>query len=67
MKKGNGYTFEEIEKYAHENDFSYNEIGYYAVGKYFVVLSQYEKGKTISFVLTGQNSKHSIYECVYTD
>ena len=62
MKKGITYTRREIMKYSNENDFWwYDEIGDYAIGKYFIVLSHYKENKTISFVLTGE---HSIFECI---
>lgn len=72
MKKGNSYTYSDIENYTldvgmSDAEFSLEEFGKFNVGQQFLKLEHNEKDKVASFVLTGTMGDDSIYECIYTD
>jgi len=72
MKKGNSYTYKEIENFTlskglDDAEFSLEEFGVFQVGVQFLILDHLDEDKKASFVLTGTAGDDSIYECVYTD
>ena len=67
MKKGNTYTFKQIENFGDENNFGLFEYGSNTVGRNFVMLDHQDKDCCISFVLTGSNSQGHQYECIYAN
>jgi len=72
IKKGNSYTYDEIEnltldKGLDNSEFSLEELGSFIIGKHFLVLEHGTEDKVASFTLTGTKGDLSIYECVYTD
>lgn len=66
-KKGKDYPYTQIETFASENDYSFEDYGPERIGENFLVLSHNEKDITISFVLSGVRSNEYIYQCIYTD
>ena len=62
------YNYQQIEKFADENNYTINELGGSTIGVGFVVMEHNDISCNISFVLNGYNSVFgNLYECIYTD
>lgn len=66
-KKGKDYSYNQIEAFANENDYSIEDYGRKRIGENFLVLLHNDKDITISFILSGVRSNEYIYQCIYTD
>lgn len=66
MEKLQNYNYSEIEEHANQNDMEIIEHGKFMIGEHILTLKDPSE-MVITLVLTGYNSKHAIYECVYTD
>jgi hypothetical protein len=63
------YNFSELETIVYEYEvekFNLEEIGEFAIGSNFIVLTS-SNDYTVSFVLTGYNVHGSFYKCIYKD
>lgn len=72
IKKGESYTYEEIEFFSEdigldEAEFELNRWGKFVIGAQVLILEHKSKDIIMTFVLTGVQGDKSIYECVYTD
>jgi hypothetical protein len=64
FKKGDLYTMDDIDNFAYENDYSYNQYGNHIAGEKFIKLyNEFNNGYVISFVLTSNYD----FECIYND
>jgi hypothetical protein len=64
FKKGELYTIDDIDKFAFDNDYSYDQYGKHIAGEKFIKLySDFNNGYIISFVLTNNYQ----FECIYND
>ena len=67
IKKGNQYSYKDIEEFAENNNYSPTEHGTNIIGENFIVLNHNDKDITVSFVLVGTGGDYYIYECIYSD
>jgi len=67
MEKGKTYSYQDIEKYAIDNDFNIDNYGENIIAKSFIVLSNRLFDYTISFMLINATSNEYFYECIYED
>lgn len=68
MKLNKDYTFNQIETFANDENYSLSEYGGNTIGKCFIVIEHNDKDINASFVLTGYNSvQGNIYTCIYSD
>ena len=70
MKKGNNYTFTQIEEFASDKvydiaNLSHNDTD--VIGESFIILRKDDNDITISFILVGYEKDGYIYECIYSD
>ncbi len=61
------YTYNDIEAFANNNDYSITEHGSFLIGEGFITLKSHSKDLTFSFVLVGTNFLSSLYQCIYSD
>lgn len=67
MEKGKQYNYNEIERFAEINDYEIESFGNERIGENFLLLSDNQSDKVISYVLSGSSCNGYMYECVYTD
>lgn len=68
MKKGNTYSWHQIENFANDENYSIQELGGSTIGKSFVTLEHEDRDITISFILDGYNTvMGNQYTCIYSD
>ena len=65
FKKGQNYGYNEIREFSNTSNYCISEFGNSLVGQEFILLVNYEKDYTISFVMTGWSGQ-AIYECIYS-
>jgi len=66
MKKGKNYKYTDIQNFANDNDYRFEDFGVNLIGANFILLMNNQKDLTISFVLNGVGNEY-IYECIYSD
>lgn len=70
MKKGNNYTYQQIEDFVNEKEYeitSFNAFESDVIGEAFVVIRKESNDITISFMLVGNGKFGFTYECIYSD
>ena len=66
-KIGEVKSYDDIETYATENDYTLKELGPEYIGENFIVLTHNSKDQVESFVLVGATTNGYLYRCVYFD
>ena len=65
--EGKEYSYNNIEKYAIENERTIEEFGEELIGEHFIVLKTPEYDLITSFMLSGSSVHGYQYKCIYTD
>ena len=64
FEKGKNYRHSQIESFASQNEYEYNEYGREIVGEFAIgITKDVGYGIAVTFIMVGLNT----YECVYSD